>query len=402
MNILIVSSYLPFPLFSGGNIRLYNIIKRLSKHHQVTLVAEMRKHQTEDDINEVKKICKSVYTVTRSSQWSLENIAKTGISSKPFLVVGHKSREMQEIISGLLEKEKFDLIHVETFYVAQNIPQTSVPIVLVEHNIEYLVYKRFADGASPVLRPFLYADVMKMKRYESMLWKTVDRLVAVSEVEKTAMKRADAVVVPNGVDTEKYKMNDLKSKTLEKEKKILFIGDFKWIQNRNAAAWIITEIWPLINSKFTNQLTDQDSKLALKLWIVGKHIPDSIKFLSNDPSIILDENAPKETEKIYSNAYMLLAPIRVGGGTSYKILEAMACGLPVVTTVLGVEGLGAKDGKEVLIGDDTNILSQNVIRLLKDPKIYRTIGENARKLIEKNFEWGKIVERLENVYKSLK
>ena len=141
MKILIVSSYLPFPLHSGGHIRLYNLIKNLSKNHVITLICEKRDYQTEEDVKSLEKICKKVITVPRRKQWSLGNIIKTGFSTDPFLLVGHKSEEMKLAIKDELVREVYDLIHVETFYVMQNLPKKikGIPVVLTEHNIEYLV-----------------------------------------------------------------------------------------------------------------------------------------------------------------------------------------------------------------------------------------------------------------------
>src|SRR3972149_7262563 len=122
MKILMVSSFLPYPLYSGGNIRLYNLIKNLSKTHEITLICEKRINQKEEDIKNVEKICRKVYAVERKKQWSAVNVFKTAVSSNPFLITGHKSSEMKKIIEKLLSEEKFDLIHVETFYVMQNLP----------------------------------------------------------------------------------------------------------------------------------------------------------------------------------------------------------------------------------------------------------------------------------------
>jgi hypothetical protein len=135
MKILLVSSFLPYPLFSGGHIRLYNIIKGLSKNHDITLVCEKRDYQTKEDIKEVGKFCKKVIAVDRKKQWTFSNIFKAGISLSPFLIVGHTNELLKQAIIQLLNNENFDLIHVETFYVYQNIPETQLPIVLIEHNV---------------------------------------------------------------------------------------------------------------------------------------------------------------------------------------------------------------------------------------------------------------------------
>lgn len=171
MNILIISSFLPYPLHNGGSVRLYNLIKQMSEKHMVTLICEKRVNQSEADRKEVEKICQNVITVTRHKQWSVKNILKTGFSSSPFLLVGHTSPAMKLAIKQELLQKKYDLIHIETFYVMQNLPETLLPTVLVEHNIEYLIYERYAQNAQFFLRPLLSIDVKKLKKAEKQAWK---------------------------------------------------------------------------------------------------------------------------------------------------------------------------------------------------------------------------------------
>lgn len=391
MNILVVSSFLPFPLFSGGHVRLFNILKELSKNHTLTLVCEKRDQQSQTDVEELKKICKSVYTVPRKKQWSLSNILKTGFSLDPFLVVGHTSKEMREVIGTLIKENQFDTIHVETFYVMQNIPKTNVPIVLVEHNIEYLVYERFAGKAPVFLRPLLYLDLLKLKKIERHFWKNAKRLIAVSEEEKQLMNISNVIVVPNGVDIEKFKVNSLKLKE-DGEKKVLFIGDFKWIQNKDAASWLIKTIWSRFKSKYNLP--------NVSLWVVGRSIPKKIQLLSNDRDITFDENAPKDTKEIFKQAYVLVSPVQVGGGTSFKVLESMASGVPVITTSLGIEGIQAVENKEYLLANTTEEFVDKLYVLLSNRGMYEDISKNARKVIEDKYDWKKIIIQLENAYKS--
>lgn len=384
-----VSSYLPYPLLSGGQVRLYNLLKELKeKGHKVTLVCEKRDYEGEDDIDQVRKVCQDVFVVKRRKQWSIGNIIKAASSQKPFLIVGHTNSDMKRIIKDLLDKEKFDLIHVETFYVFQNLPSTDIPVVLVEHNIEHLVYKRYTQKAPLILRPLLYYDVAKIKKMEEKFWKKATKLVAVSNIEKSQMNRDDVYVVPNGVDTEKFNFKREKST----DNLILFIGDFKWIQNRDSVSWIIKNVWPKIEEKI------KKDKLVATLWIVGKRIPENLKSLKRN-GIVFDENAPVETERIFQKAFALLAPIRIGGGTSFKILESMSTGLPVLTTNLGNEGIGAKPGFDLIIADDEDSFANSLMNLLEDKKYYDEVSKNARKFIEENYDWKSISIKLENVYK---
>ena len=384
-----VSSFLPYPLFSGGHIRLYNILKNISKNNQVTLICEKRDYQTDQDIKEVKKVCHKLITVPRKLQWTISNVLKSGFSLNPFLVTGHTNSFMREKISEEL-KQKFDLIHVETFYVMQNLPKVKIPIILVEHNIEYLVYERFAKTAPFFIRPLLLLDVAKLKRSEKKYWSLATYVVTVSFKEKEIIERSrafDVEVIPNGVDPQSFKMTDPEKKFKTKEKKILFIGDFRWIENRDSILWILKEIWPRIHN--LNPL--------LKLWVVGKRIPKYIKSFEGE-SVNFDENAPSDTSLIYQNSFALLSPIRVGGGTSFKILEAMAEGVPVITTQLGIEGIKAIPNIHVLTSESSDGLANAVLKL-EEPGLYKTIVQNAQKLIEEKYTWESISKKLEVLYK---
>lgn len=394
MKILMVSSFLPYPLFSGGHIRLFNLIKHLSDTHEITLICEKRPNQTEEDIKEVEKICKKVITVDRKKQWSTQNILKTGFSKDPFLVVGHTSDELKLAIKDELVREHYDLIHVETFYVYQNLPKVSIPVVLVEHNIEHLVYKRYAKLANPFLKPFFYLDVLKLKKAEEKAWRKADKLVAVSAIERKLMKRADVSVVPNGVDTEKFSFRSFDR--VISPRRILFIGDFKWMQNRDALEFILKEIWPNVIGKLEALSKNSD----LKLWIVGKNIPENLKSLAKAKNIILDENNKDETPIIFKKSYILLAPLRVAGGTSYKILEAMSSGVGVVTTNLGIEGLEAKNQTQVLSAETPLDLADLTCNLLLDHSLYKRITLNARKFVEEKYDWKNIAKKLDEVYMS--
>ncbi|HXS15208.1 MAG TPA: glycosyltransferase family 4 protein [Candidatus Saccharimonadales bacterium] len=387
MRVLLVSSFLPYPLYSGGHVRLFNLIKELSVTNKITLICEKRPNQTQNDIDEVKKFCEDVITVDRKKQWAMENIVKTAFSTFPFLLIGHTLPEMKQAIVQELNQKKFDVIHVETFYVYQNLPKTYLPTVLVEHNIEYQVYQRFVEKAPVMVRPLLTLDIEKIKHWEKKYWREATKLVAVSEKERSQMGRTDSVVVSNGVDLSSF---PFKKKLFPKKgKTILFMGDFKWIQNRDSAKLILQKIWP--------EVIRLNPDISLTLWIVGKNIPDFLKALG-DKSVVFDEHAPDITAKIYAKADILLSPIRVGGGTSYKILEAMASGVPVVTTPLGVDGLGATKDVDASVGETPEALAKNVSELLQNTDYAEKIRKNARVLIEKKYSWEKIAKVLEGVY----
>jgi glycosyltransferase involved in cell wall biosynthesis len=401
MKILIVSSYLPFPLMSGGQIRLYNLIKELSLRHEISLICEIRANQMQDDIDELKKICKKVITVKRRKQWSFKNIVSSGLSQRSFLSTGHTNEELRGIIAAELKASTYDLIHVETYYVADNLPQNAVniPVVLVEHNIEYKVYEKFARRIPKVVSPLLFADIVKIKKEEERLWKRAKAVVAVSQDDANVMAAVGvkAHLVPNGVDTSRFPFKTASDSPQTAEKRILYIGDFSWIQNTDAVTYIIKDIWPEIK-----KLAAEKKQLNISLWIVGRTIPEKIKALSSDKAIVFDEaSSQKPAPHIFQTADVLLAPIRVGGGTSYKILESLSSGTPVVTMPMSARAIAAVDDETILVGDNAETLARKTILLLENKAKYETIAKAGRKLIEANYTWPAIAQKLEEVYQSV-
>ncbi|MCL5675834.1 MAG: glycosyltransferase family 4 protein [Patescibacteria group bacterium] len=386
MKILLVASFFPYPLYSGGQVRLFNLLRNLGKKHEITLVCENRGKIIEKDWNAVKKYCRNIYTVNRPAQWSLTNIIKTGLSPYPFLLTGHKNKQMTELIRAELNKEEYDLVHVETFYVMHNLPSgIKIPVVLTEHNTEWKIYKTWTDRFWFMpLRPLFYYDVLKLRFWEEYFWKKADKLLAVSDIDKKEMekKRKQKVeLIPNGVDCDYFS----KIAKIEPEAPtVLFVGSFKWLQNRDAVSYLLTKLWPEIKKKVKNS----------RLWIIGNN---SLKFVRQNGDGITIEEGVIDIRKVYSSASLLLAPIRIGGGTKFKILESMAAGLPIVTTSKGVEGLGS-DTNGIIVKDAEEELIDKAVCLLKDETARKEISNKEKKFVKKFFDWKDISQKLEDIY----
>lgn len=386
-----LTPYLPYPLMSGGQIRSYNLLKNLSKKHEITLFSFIRKSEEKKYIPELQKYCKKIEVFKRRPAWSFKNIGLAGFTLYPFLVSIYLSFKLRKAIKKELEKENYDLIHAETFYVMPNIPKTSVPVLLVEQTIEFIVYQHFVDNLKiPPLKWLLKIDVAKIKHWEKHYWEKAHMVIAMSDSDKKIMQslspKLKIEIIPNGVDFNFF--NKSKEKIGENPT-ILFVGNFKWLQNREAVAALIKEVWPKIFSKISN----------VKLWIVGQNPTLEITSLAKE-NITIDQTV-KDIRHAYLNSDVLLAPIRGSGGTRFKILEAMASGIPVVTTSIGIEGIDAQDGKEVLIRDGNEQMADAVVKLLKDRFYYRDITLMARNLVKEKYDWENICLKLDKIYKEV-
>jgi polysaccharide biosynthesis protein PslH len=392
MKILMLTPYLPFPPSSGGQIRSYNLIKQLSKKHEITLFCYIRNKGEEKFIPELKKYCKKIRVFGRRRAWSPLNVILAGLTQYPFLVCIYLSRSFRKAVSEELAGSHYDLIHAETFYVMTNIPETKTPTLLVEQTIEYLVYKHYVESLkNPIFRWLLSIDVAKLKFWEKYFWAKADGVVAVSEEDKKEMLDLDPKlkvdIVPNGVNLDFFK---IKNSWNDKNPRILFVANFKWLQNIEAVKLLLDHVFPIINRKDP----------GVRVWIVGQHIPKEI--LDYKSENILIDNLKEDDQEGIRNAYFeasaFVSPLRGPGGTRLKHFGAMAAGLPLVTTSVGAEGLGAKDGREVIVKDDPEGLADAVLRVLNDPTYAKNIADNARRLVEEKFSWYKMGEYLDKIY----
>ncbi|HBO10796.1 TPA: hypothetical protein DD448_02500 [Candidatus Collierbacteria bacterium] len=394
MKVLMLTPYLPYPLVSGGQIRTYNLLKHLSKNHEITLFSLIKDDGERQYLAELKKYCCKIELFKRTKNpFVLRNILLAGFSPYPFVVTRNLPLGMRKAVQTELSRERYDLIHAETFYMMPNIPDTQTPIILAEQTIEYLGYQDYMKKANPLLRPILALDVMKIKYWERYFWNKADRLITMSEEDKRFIKKElgtpkNISVVANGVDLDFFSKV---KKRLPPDPTVLFVGTFKWLPNIEAVDEIVKLIWPLVSRALPQA----------KLKIVGFSPTKKIQSYTVNPSIEV-LGGIEDIRDAFATAHVLLAPIRSGKGTRYKVLEAMITGTPVVATTLAVEGLELKNGREVLIADTPADLAAATIKLLKDTSLQSKLALAGKQIVRHGYSWDIIAQELDSVYKEFK
>ena len=392
MKILMLVPFLPNTQMSGGQTRWYNIIKLLSRVHDITLFTLIKDESEKKFIPELSKYCRKVKVFYRSkSPWTLRNLFLTIFSYYPLLVIRNYSPREKRAIEAELSSEEYDLVHAETFYVMPHLPKTDIPSILVEQTIEYQVYKHYVDNEVPlILRPLFRIDVLKLKFWEQYFWKKTDKLVAVSAEDKKVMQReisgVSVDIIPNGVDAAYFNTKKYQKKS---PPRVMYgVTNFEWLQNVEAVDILISEVWPKVYKKVPES----------RLWIVGRKIPQRIVELAQArPDIEVTESI-EDAREAYKSAFVMITPIKGSGGTRLKILEALAAGLPIVSTSIGVAGLGLANNKEAVIADTLDGLANETVRLLRDKKLARRIGDAGRAFVKKNFDWNVIVNLHDGIY----
>lgn len=396
MKILMLLPFLPIDQMSGGQTRWYHLIKFLSKKHKITVVSLIRgdKEKELSYLPQIEKYCEKIMVFDRpKSPWTIRNLFLTLITFRPLVVMRNFSLDERKAITKELMENDYDMIHAETFYVMPHIPNTNVPIVLVDPTIEFSVYQHYVDNEVPFIFKFIYLfDVIKLKWWEKYYWRKANRVFAVSEEDRLIMKNelpdVNVGIIPNGVDVRYFEEKKVKRSLPQR---VLYHGDYKWMQNVEAVNILIKDVWPLIKSKATN----------VKLWITGRSIPkDIIELAKQDKDIILSES-PKDNRDVFKTASVLVTPIMSPGGTRLKVLEAMASDLPVVSTPVGVAGLNITKGTHALVSSSVEDLAKMAVEVLNDKKLSIKLASEGKKFVANNFDWQSIVSNLDKVYEKL-
>lgn len=397
MKILMLTPYLPYPPASGGQIRTYNLLKHLSKSHEITLVCLYKREEERQYAQELKSYCKDIYLCKRPEKpWQLSTILKAVFGVLPFLIVRNYSSEAANTVRKLLAERTFDVIHAETFYVMPHIPETKIPTILVDQTLEYRVYKHFINQLPWFLHHPLRLDTFKLKYWEEYYWNHAQLVAAVSETDAKAIHmlapNIEPVVIPNGASDGMFV-----EKSTPKEDNgvtnLLFVGNFSWLQNTEAAQYLIEKVLPLLQNKLQNY----------RLTIAGQKIPERFRVLANPYIDFIDlEGSDNATVRdIYTNASLFIAPIFGPGGTRLKILTAMATHLPVITTSTGAEGLHLLHNESVMLAENPEEFAQNIAILARDNILSKKIADNAYAIARKSFSWESITKTLVESYQSI-
>jgi glycosyltransferase involved in cell wall biosynthesis len=392
MKILFICPYLPYPLLSGGYTRVFNMLRYLAVSNQISLLAYHREPVTREQEDEINKYCVNLNTISRPPIFSPGNLINYLATGHPFMqVINGRSQELARAIDQETERWKPDLIHVEHYHMADCLLRSQssrrYPKVIGNQGVEYLILERLAGVAkNPIKKLAALMEARRIKPFEVGICNRFDGCIEVSQEDKIIIEQAGVKtpvhVAINGVDTA-YFSPAPKSAA---EPAIIFVGTFKFFGNQDAIKWMLSEIWPLVKARQPNAV----------FYIVGNKPPVWLRQL-RDPSLKVT-GWVSDLDKIMQASRVVVAPLRMGSGTKLKILEAMSMGKPVVSTGIGAEGIGAVDGRDLLVRDDPRLFAEAVADCLANPELAGRLGDSARKLIGDKYSWVRSADQLSQAY----
>lgn len=401
MRILFVAPYLPSPPRFGGQRRLDGLVRGLASRHDVSVLAFNKVDPyTELSVDATKTYCSLVETLpeldSESDGRGKRLLQARSIFSKMSYegLVAKRRPDFQNRLRRVLKAGNYDVVQIEFAQMCAydfSHPGPKPPLlVLDEHNIEYDLQRRSAEADKSMARwAYNALNWRKLRKEELRSWSTCDGIVVTSPRDQALLvngrSRLRSAIVPNGVDVEAFKP----SNAPPDPNRILFFGAINYFPNQDGLVHFLDNTFPLIVQKQPNT----------RLWIVG---PGARKPVVSRQRDNIEITGFVDDVNVYlDRASVVVVPLRIGGGTRLKIVEAMAKGKAVVSTSVGAEGLDIVDGTHAIIADTPEDFAAAVADLLAHPQRAQEIGAAARKLAEERYSWTAVVRELEQFYAQL-
>jgi len=403
LRILFLTVFLPSPPSFGGQRRLEGLLRGLARRHQVSVVSFVDPRQdVSASIRATQSYCDKVVAIP-NARYAYSRVGKrlsqmrSLLSNRSYEHFLFDSPPLRRALHEMLRKESYDIISVECSVVATNLLSVAWPsrqetvFMLDAHNIDYdLVHRAASSGMGLDRRLYSQLDWRKLRGEEREVWEHVDGCAVTSARDEEIVRRdvptVPTAVVPNAVDPEFFSP---RNGEVVDPATVLFFGSVSYPPNRDGLLLFIRETLPRLKSRYP----------TVKLRIVGPFVPPEIAARAGNGIEVtgpVDDIRP-EVER----ATVVVVPIRVGGGTRFKILEAMAMGKAVVSTTVGAEGIDVRHGRDILLADEPEDFAVQVGRLLENASLRQRMGTAGRALIEGRYCWGASVARLEEFYAEL-
>lgn len=378
MRILFVTETVPYPLDSGGRIKTFHTLRMLAGAHDVRLHAFIRDEaqRAHRPALEGLGVPTTLHLVPRSiprEAW----FAARSLLGAPYTVGRHFDGGVHRLLCAEAEAWRPDLVYCDHLSMGEYARRLGLPIVYDAHNVEYALLQRFAGTRpDPVTRAAAAVEWRRVRDYEADLCRRSRLVFVVSDVDRRALAALSGsgvpfVEVPIAVDA----ASTPPIAALSRSPRLLFLGGLHWPPNADALLTFVREMWPQVRA----------ARPDATLTSVGRDDHPSAAECRSAPGVHLTGWVP-EIDPFVQESRVLVVPMRAGSGMRVKILEAMARGLPVVSTSVGCEGIDVEPGTHVLVADTPDAFAGAVLRVLADDDLAATLARNARALVIERYD----------------
>lgn len=381
-----------WPCTSGGRVRSLQTIAELARNHQVTVITT---HGPGDDpeglarrLSDCHQVISVPYVASKHGSAAFAaSLAGSWLSRDPVDLWKWRVPEVRDQVRSLMDSGAVDLCVADFLVAAACVPfGGKVPVVLYQHNVEYMIWQRLAElETRPVHRALFEIEWRKMRAREAEACRRADLTIAVSEDDRrrlTEMAPGSRIAAtPTGVDTSYFVQNGFR----QRPSSLVFSGSMDWHPNEDAVCYFADAILPRIRAEIPD----------VSLTVVGRNPSARLREVADRSGSIHVTGTVDDVRPSIGEASVYVVPLRAGGGTRIKIFEALAMSKPVVSTTVGAEGLALEHGRHFLAADDPNDFADAVISLLRDGNRRQALGQAGRNLVEAHYSWRMVARQFE-------
>lgn len=385
MKILWAKTELLHPLDKGGKIRTYHMLRELKCTHHITYVTLDDGQRAPDAIDRAMEYCHEVVRIPFRAQAkrTLGFYAELGgnlFSTLPYAVAKYRCRAMRREIGVQVATRAVDVLVCDFLFPSVNVPDDlPCATVLFEHNVEALIWKRHWEQArDPVSKRYLRTQWQRMHTFEAAECRRYSRVVTVSAEDREIVSREYGVAgvcdVPTGVDSAYFRPTGSHSRDPHA---MVFTGSMDWIPNEDAMRFFVQHVLPRIRQAVPDAT----------LTVVGRNPTPALRSLAEREHGVTITGRVNDVRPFMERAALYVVPLRIGGGTRLKIFEAMAMGLPVLSTRVGAEGLPVTSGRDIALADSPGQLANAAVELLTDEARARALGTEGSRTVRERAGW---------------
>ncbi|MDR3199690.1 MAG: glycosyltransferase family 4 protein [Planctomycetaceae bacterium] len=393
MNILVLDEWLPSVHDSGKSIRTFQLLAPLAKQHRITYLAHCDSATEKENVRKMEDAGFEVAGVPRISIYNsipkiLLGVVPSLFHPLPISVRRHFSNNYVLALQKLVRKKHFDLVHIEwSHYAVYGSYINTLPQFICTHNVEYLSWQRFAKTTWNPFKIMLgIHEAQKLYRFEKEYYQKADYLSVVSNDDAQRLRNdfglGNFCIIPNGVTIAAYD----EIENTPKPNHLVYCGSMDVFVNQDAVGWFIRSIFPLILKK----------NPAVTLTVIGRNPPE--KLLKLQTNQIHFTGSISDVRLPLKEGCLAIVPLRIGGGSRLKILEAFAAKIPVLSTTIGAEGLNIENNKNIVLADTPALFADNCIELLRDSQKRTQLIQSGRKLVEEQYDWSRISPLVETAW----
>lgn len=395
---LLIAHKNPYPPNDGGNMGIYTMINGLLLHKvnlDVLLMNPIKMYKKLDSslvpsgITHIKDV--KINTNVRPLN-ALKNLL---FEKDSYFTSRFYDAQFEKILIEFLKNNQYDIVQLESIFSAVYLPvikkYSQARVVLSAHNIEHQIWQRMMLHEKNLFKKlYLNIQIKRLKHFEDNLFKQVDAVTAVTELDKkyilSICPYLPVVVTPNGMDIQTYQLAPFEQQQLHT---IFYLGSLDWLPNQQGILWFLDHVWQKVLAK----------NPSIQLIIAGKNIPEwlinrqekNVKYYSNVPN----------TKELYDKYAITIVPLLAGSGIRVRIIEGMAYGKCIISTSIGAEGVPYTHQKNIIIADTADDFANQIITLTQNPQQVKQIQQEARLLAEQYYDKEKVYLPLIELYHQL-